>query len=149
MLHYESLWDGVEDKHGNIDNRGPCGCHHGAAYCKFHQKDNPVEWANWLQTMARAHTEADKEYDFLTAETRGRLGNWSGQVEALPKRPPPVLMPKAPPPVLDTMEATVAEILEDPDTVSDQLQSAKASAASAAGEPPARDTASGLPGLTP
>ena len=52
MLHYESLWDGVEDKHGNIDNRGPCGCHHGAAYCKFHQNDNPVEWANWLQTMA-------------------------------------------------------------------------------------------------
>ena len=69
-IHFENLYQGVTMQNGEVDWRGPCGCHKGCAFCVHHADDSPDCLQKWVVAMKRAQTEVDAELMELTKHVR-------------------------------------------------------------------------------
>ena len=76
IVHW-NLWSGVIHKHGyktgQVDLRGPCGCHLGPGLCQFAQKMGFVEQRKWIEVNNRADREANDRFSLLLVPFRARV----------------------------------------------------------------------------
>jgi hypothetical protein len=76
IVHW-NLYSGVVPKFGHkagqVDRRGPCGCHLHPGLCQFVQKMGVVQKRRWIDVNDRADREADEHFSLLLLPFRARL----------------------------------------------------------------------------
>ena len=70
-VEFRHMFRGSKDLNGEVDGRGPCGCHLGASWCTFAnwmKRSGRDTWRldEWIRVNAQAKREADERFDELT-----------------------------------------------------------------------------------
>ena len=80
---HNDLWSGIVylhgKKRGQVDTRGPCGCHLSAMSCQF-KPTRRVEQRKWVEDNERASREADEHFAGLLVPWKKRTSGLTGIV---------------------------------------------------------------------